>query len=45
MSSYNSYFIDIYVVGHHRNPHSNQDTQANIESYHTSLKRYIKIEL
>ena len=34
----------MYLVGHRRNPHSNQDTQASIESYHAALKQWIKID-
>ena len=44
MSSYNLYFVDMYLMGHCRNPHSNQDTQASIESYHATLKRWMKID-
>jgi hypothetical protein len=44
MCSYNLYFVDMYLVGHRRNPHSNQDTQASIESYHAALKRWMKID-
>jgi hypothetical protein len=43
MSSYNLYFVDMYLVGHRQNPHSNQDTQISIESYHAALKRWMKI--
>ena len=32
----------MYHVGHRRNLHSNQDTQAS-ESYHATLKRWMKI--
>ena len=34
----------MYLVGHRRNPHSNQDTQASIESYHAALKQWMKID-
>ncbi|KAG0593276.1 hypothetical protein KC19_1G317700 [Ceratodon purpureus] len=34
----------MYLIGHRRNPHSNQDTQASIESYHAALKRWMKID-
>ena len=44
MCSYNSYFIDMYFVGHRRNPHLNQDTQASIQSYYATLKRWMKID-
>ena len=30
-------------MGHRRNPHSNQDRQASIESYYAVLKRWMKI--
>jgi hypothetical protein len=30
--------IDLWMVGFCRVPHSNEDTQANIESYHGALK-------
>ena len=36
--------IEMYLIGHRRNPHSNQDTQASIESYHGALKRWMKID-
>ena len=42
MSSYNLCFIDI--MGHRQNPHSNQDTQTSIASYHAVLKRWMKID-
>jgi hypothetical protein len=30
-------FVELWMVGVRRVPHSNQDTQASIESYHGSL--------
>ena len=34
----------MYFVGHRQNPHSNQDTQTSIESYHATLKRWRNID-
>ena len=44
MSSYNLYFINMYIVDYCWNPHSNQDTQASIESYHAVLKHWMQID-
>ena len=44
MTHFYLYCIEMYLVGHRRNPHSNQDTQASIESYHAALKRWMKID-
>ncbi len=33
-----------WMVGVRRVPHSNQDTQANIESYHGVLKRWLALD-
>ena len=38
------FFTEMYLIGHRRNLHSNQDTQASIESYHAALKRWMKID-
>jgi len=35
---YDLYFIEMYLVDHRWNSHSNQDTQTSIESYHVALK-------
>ena len=43
-TSYYLYFKEMYLVGQLKNPHSNQNTQASIESYHAALKQWIKIE-
>ena len=34
----------MYLVSHRQNLHSNQNTQASIESYHAALKRWMKID-
>ena len=44
MTSYDLYCIEMYLVGCRQNPHSNQDNQTNIESYHATLKQWIKID-
>jgi len=31
-------FVELWMVGDQRVPHSNQDTQTNIESYHGASK-------
>jgi hypothetical protein len=33
--------VNLWMVGLRRVPHSNQDTQTSIESYHGALKRWI----
>ncbi len=37
-------FVELGMVGVRRVPHSNQDTQANIESYHGALKRWLTLD-
>jgi hypothetical protein len=37
-------FTKLWMVGVRRVPHSNQDTQANIESYHGALKRWLSLD-
>lgn len=44
MFSYDFYFIKMCLVGHRHNLHSNQDIHANIESYHATLKWWMKID-
>jgi len=39
------FFIDLWMVGLQRVPHSNQDTQASIESNHGALKRWFSLEI
>jgi hypothetical protein len=34
----------LWMVGVRRVPHSNQDTQASIESYHGALKRWLALD-
>jgi surface antigen len=34
----------LWMVGVRRVPHSNQDTQASIESYHGALKRWLVLD-
>ncbi len=36
--------IDLWMVGFHRVSHSNQDTQASIESYHEALKNWFSFD-
>jgi hypothetical protein len=36
--------VDLWMVGFQLMPHSNQDTQASIESYHGALKRKFSLE-
>jgi len=36
--------VELWMVGVQRMPHSNQDTQANIESYHGALKRWLALD-
>ena len=44
MTHFYLYCIEMYLVGHRRNSHSNQDTQTNIKSYHAALKRWMKVD-
>ncbi len=37
-------FIELWMVGVQRIPHSNQDIQTNIESYHGALKRWFALD-
>jgi hypothetical protein len=37
-------FAELWMVGVQRMPHSNQDTQAKIESYHGALKRWLALD-
>jgi hypothetical protein len=37
-------FAKLWMVGVRRVPHSNQDTQVNIESYHGALKRWFVLD-
>jgi hypothetical protein len=46
---YDKYFIvhsvlELWIIDLQCMPHSNQDTQANIESYHDALKRWFSLE-
>jgi len=34
-------FVELWMVGVRKAPHSNQNTQTNIESYHGALKRQL----
>ncbi len=36
--------IDLWMVGLRQMPHSNQDTQTSIESYHGALKCWYSLE-
>jgi hypothetical protein len=36
--------VDLWMARLQRMPHSNQDTQASIESYHGALKRWFSLE-
>jgi hypothetical protein len=36
-------FVELWMVGVRRVPHSNQNTQASIESYHGALKRRLAL--
>ncbi len=38
------FVVDLWMVGLRRMPHSNQDTQTSIESYHGALKRWFSLE-
>ncbi len=37
-------FVELWMVGVWKVPHSNQDTQASIESYHGALKRWLTLD-
>ncbi len=37
--------VDLWMVGFCQVPHSNQDTQANIESYHGALKHWFSCDI
>jgi hypothetical protein len=37
-------FVELWMVGVQKMPHSNQDTQARIESYHGSLKHWLALD-
>jgi len=37
-------FAKLWMVGIQKVPHSNQDTQASIESYHGVLKRWFVLD-
>jgi len=37
-------FAELWMVGVRRVPHSNQNTQASIESYHGALKRWLAFD-
>ncbi len=37
-------FVELWMVGVRRVPHSNQDTQASIESYHGALKHWLTLD-
>jgi hypothetical protein len=37
-------FVELWMVGVRRVPHSNQDTQASIESYHGALKCWLALD-
>jgi len=34
--------VEVWMVGIHRVPHENQNTQANIEAYHGIIKWWLK---
>jgi hypothetical protein len=36
--------VNLWMVGLRQVPHSNQDTQASIESYHGALKCWFSLE-
>ena len=36
--------LELYLIGHRRHHHSNQDTQSNIEGYHGALKRWMLVD-
>jgi hypothetical protein len=37
--------VELWMVGVRRVPHSNQDTEANIESYHGALKYWFALDI
>jgi len=37
-------FAELWMVGVRRVPHSNQNTQGNIESNHGALKRWLALD-
>jgi hypothetical protein len=37
-------FVELWMVGVRKMPHSNQDTQASIESYHSALKHWLALD-
>jgi len=37
--------VDLWMVGFHQVPHSNQNTQANIEFYHGALKHWFSFDI
>jgi hypothetical protein len=36
-------FVELWMVDVQRVPHSNQDIQASIESYHSALKHWLSL--
>jgi len=36
--------VELWMVGVRKVPHSNQDTETNIESYHDALKRWFALD-
>jgi hypothetical protein len=36
--------LGLWMIGFHRVSHSNQNTQASIESYHDTLKHYFSFK-
>jgi hypothetical protein len=37
-------FVELWMVGVRKVPHSNQNTQASIESYHGALKHWLGLD-
>jgi hypothetical protein len=37
-------FVELWMVGVRKMPHSSQDTQASIESYHGALTRWFVLD-
>jgi len=37
-------FVELWMVGVRKVPHSNQDTQVSIESYRGALKRWLAFD-
>jgi hypothetical protein len=37
-------FVELWMVGVQKMPHSNQDAQVSIESYHGALKRWLALD-